>query len=322
MKKIVIAILLLCAVNINLAAETTAPEKSTIEINTIVAVVNETPILQDSLNLRVQTIEKQLEMRQIPLPSLDILKKQALHQLIIEQLQLQLAENRHIHVSSFQVTEQIQKIAEAQKITISELYQQVSQAGLTREAYRQQLQTQMIIHELVQTTLAVKINVTPQDITLYRQSQLAQNTAGKEYHVENIVIPLSSAPTTEQVSEAQRKATALLQEINAGKISFEQAALRDSAGESSLQGGDLDFRSLAELPEIYAEHLVHMQAGDIYGPLRAGNGIQLIKLVAIKDQQQQMTDAQIREALFKRKLEEAYPLWLSSLESQAFIQKN
>lgn len=322
MKKIIMTVLVICAVTMVYADNTTSSSGKLKEINTIVAIVNETPILQDALDLRVHMIEKQLEAHQIALPPQDILQKQALNQLIIEQLQLQLAENRHIEVSPFQVTQQIQKIADEQKISIAELYQQISQEGLTREAYRQQLQTQMIIHELVQSTLASKINITPREVELYRQSQLANNTTNKEYHVENIVIPLPNAPTTEQVAEADKKATTLLQKINSGEISFEQAAVRDSASESSAQGGDLDFRPLAELPEIYAEHLVTMQPGDIYGPLRAGNGIQLIKLIAVKDQQQQMTDDQIREALFKRKLDEAYPFWINSLESQAFIQKN
>ena len=183
-----------------------------------------------------------------------------------------------------------------------------------------QIKDQMSIHELVQMTLASKINITPQDVDLYRHSQLAHATAGKEYQVANIVIPLNSNPTTEQIKVAEEKATHLLNDIRSGKVAFEQAALKNSSGQSNLQGGDLGFRSIAELPEIFADPVSNMQVGDVYGPLRAGNGIQLIKLLAIKNDQGDLSDEQIRQALFKRKLEEAYPLWLASLESQAYIQ--
>lgn len=315
MKKRWIPLLLLCVSSLGPA------EEKRLELNTMVAIVNETPILKNTLDLRRQMIEKQWQARQMPLPTQAALEKQALNQLIMEQVQLQLAHNRHLEVSPFQVTAQIQKIAEDQKISVPELYVQVAQAGLARDTYRQQLQTQMIIHELVQTTLAAKITVSPEEVQLYRQSQLAQNTLDKLYRVENIIIPLPVTPSRQQVQEAEKKATQQLREINAGKISFESAALADSAGESALQGGDLGFRPLAELPEIYAEHLIHLQVGEVYGPLRAGNGIQLIKLVAVKDQAQHMTDEQIREALFKRKLDEAYPLWINSLESQAYIKR-
>lgn len=319
MKKFILSIFLGLTVCIAHAEKSSAP---LVELNTIAAVVNETPILQSTLDQRVNMTKMQLEARQIQLPPLNVLKAQVLNQLIQEQLQLQLAESRHIQISQFQVNEQLQKIADEQKITIAELYQQASENGFTRDSYRQQLQDQMRIHELIQTTIAAKIVITPKDVTLYRNSQLAQATNGKEYQVENILIPLSASPTTEQVKEAEAKANALLSDIRSGKIAFDQAAVRDSSGQFALEGGDLGFRPIAELPEIFAQPIASMKVGDVNGPIRAGNGIQLIKLVAVKDQQQQMTDDQIREALFKRKLEEAYPVWIASLESQAFIQRN
>lgn len=323
MRKILTHIFLMISISaINIAQATETTPTKLIELNTIVAVVNDTPILQSMLDPRVHMVQMQLEAHNVEAPPLKVLQQQVLNQLITEQIQLQLAESRHIHISPFQVTAQIEKIANDQKISIAELYQQANQNGLSQDAYRQQLLDQMIIHELIQTTVATKIVVTPQDVTLYRNSQLARSTAGKEYHIKNILIALPDSPTTEQVKAAEDKAQALLNEIRSGKISFDQAALRDSSGESALQGGDLGFRPLAELPEIFANPIISMKPGDVSGPIRAGNGLQLIELVAIKDNQAQMTDDQIREALFKRKLEETYPVWLASLESQAFIQRN
>lgn len=326
MKKLIISVLL--GVTVCMTQAATLPKEKTVvaaplvELNTIAAVVNDTPIPQSTLDQRVNMVKMQLTAHQIQLPPMDILTTQVLNQLIQEQLQLQLADSRHIQASQAQVNEQLQKIADEQKITLTELYQQATQSGFTRDSYRQQLQDQMRIHELVQTTLAVKIVITPKDVTLYRNSQLAQATNGKEYQVANIVIPLNTSPSAEQIKTAEAKANAILNDIKSGKMAFDQAAVLNSSGQFALEGGNLGFRPIAELPEVFAQMVSSMQVGDIGGPIRAGNGIQLIKLVAIKDQQQQLTDDQIRQALFKRKLEEAYPIWLASLESQAFIQRN
>ena len=321
MKKILLGLLLtLTLSSANALGDEVSPGKM-IELNTIVAVVNETPILQDSLDQRVKMVERQLDFRHITAPPLDILKAQILNQMIQEQLQLQLADSRHIQIPQSQVNAQLQQMADQQKITIAELYQQAAEDGFTRESYLQQLKDQMRIHELIQTTIAAKINITPKDVELYRNSQLAHDTAGKEYQVENILIPLDASPTVQQVSEANAKATALLNEIKSGKVAFDQAAVRNSSGQSNLEGGDLGFRPIAELPEVFAKAIVTMQPGDVYGPIRAGNGIQLIKLVAIKGEQQALTDEQIREALFKRKLDESYPVWLRSLEDQAYVYR-
>ncbi len=321
MKKILLSLLLTFTLNcVNALGDEVAPGH-VVELNTIVAVVNEEPILQDSLDQRVKMVQRQLELRKIPAPPLDILKTQVLNQMIQEQLQLQLADSRHIQIPQARVNAQLQQIADQQKITLAELYQQAEADGFTRDSYRQQLQDQMRIHELIQTTIAAKINITPKDVELYRNSQLAHDTAGKEYQIENIVIPLDSTPTVQEVSAANAKATELLNEIKSGKVAFNQAAVRNSSGQSNLEGGDLGFRPVAELPEVFAKAIITMQPGDVYGPIRAGNGIQLIKLVAIKGDQQALTDDQIREALFKRKLDEAYPVWIRSLEDQAYVYR-
>jgi len=321
MKKILLSLFLIVLVNSTTALGDEISPVNGIKLNTIAAVVNETPILQSTVDERVNRVKHQLEARKISLPPLAILKTQVLNQLIQEQLQLQLAESRHIQISQSQINEQLQKIADDQKITIAELYQQAEKDGFTRDAYRQQLQDQMRIHELIQTTVATKIVITPKDVTLYRNSQLAHATAGKLYQVANILFPLSSSPTVQEVSATEAKAKTLLDKINDKKIAFDQAAVSESSGKTNLQGGDLGFRSIAELPEIFAKIIVAMEPGDVAGPIRAGNGIQLIKLVAVKGDQQALTDEQIREALFKRKLDETYSAWLASLESQAYIDR-
>jgi len=50
--------------------------------------------------------------------------------MIQEELQLQLADSRHIQISQTQVNTQLQQIADQQKITIAELYQQANRRRL------------------------------------------------------------------------------------------------------------------------------------------------------------------------------------------------
>jgi peptidyl-prolyl cis-trans isomerase SurA len=321
MRKILFSLFLSTIMSIGNASNNSSASKNLVELNTIVAVVNETPILKSTLDQRINMVQRQLNARHIALPPNDILQTQVLNQIIEEEVQLQLADSRHIEIASYQLNQQLQRIAAEQKVTLPELYQQAEQDGFTRDSYEQQLKDQMRIHELIQTTLASKIVITQKDVDLYRNSQLAHATAGKEYQVENIVIPLDASPTVEQVKAAEAKASALLTQIKNGKVAFDQAAVSNSSGQSNLQGGDLGFRSIAELPEIFAQAIANMQVGEVAGPIRAGNGIQLIKLVAVKNNLQELTDEQIRQALFKRKIEEAYPIWLASVESQAYIYK-
>lgn len=320
MKKSLLAVIL-CISTTTIALGNSESSEKRIELDTIVAVVNDKPILKSTLNQRIMIIKRQLEARHVIPPAENILRDQVLNQLIQENVQLQLAESRHIEISTTQVNREIQKIADEQHITLPELFKQAENDGLTRENYEHQLKNQLLIHELIQNMLASKVTISQKDIDLYRHSQLAHATVGKEYQVAHILIALDTSPTVAQVHEAEIKTSALLEKIKRGDLSFEQAAISESLGQFNLQGGDLGFRPIAELPEIFANEIINMQVGDVAGPIRTSNGFQLIKLVAIKNTEQPLSDEQIRQALFKRKLEETYAVWLSSLESQAYIRR-
>jgi peptidyl-prolyl cis-trans isomerase SurA len=58
---------------------------------------------------------------------------------------------------------------------------------------------------------------------------------------------------------------------------------------------------LAELPEIFAKEVVNMKAGQVVGPLRTGNGFQLLKLIAIGGENQHhiVTQTHVRHILLK-----------------------
>lgn len=82
---------------------------------------------------------------------------------------------------------------------------------------------------------------------------------------------------------------------------FSRLAIENSSGEFALEGGDLGERHLAQLPELFAKEVVNMKVGQVVGPLRAGNGFQLIKLVSIGGEKQHhvITKTHVRHILLK-----------------------
>mgnify|MGYP000606095687 CR=1 FL=1 len=121
------------------------------------------------------------------------------------------------------------------------------------------------------------------------------------YHLQNIVIPVPEEPTTEQLNKAHQKAKDLLVKLKHGD-DFNRMAIAESSGEFALEGGDLGERHLAELPEIFAKQVVNMKVGEIAGPIRTGNGYQLIQLTAIggNDEHHEVTKTHVRHILLKQ----------------------
>lgn len=295
------------------------------ELNSIVAIVNEEVITQLQLEQQVNSaminIKEQVAAKNMRMPPLADIRRQILQEMILTRLELQRAADMHIDVSTIELNNQIESIAREQNISVAMLYKKAQDNGLNRETYRQEMKDQMIIHKLVERVVVPKISVSDKEVVLYRSSQAAKATENKEYDVKNILIAnKNSEPTTKELQQAEKQAKSLLDKINSGKISFEQAAFSNSTGEHSLQGGDLGWRKAAELPAVFVKEVINMQPGQVAGPIKAGNGFHLIKLVAVRDTDKVLTDNEIKDLLFRRKLNDALSLWEQSMSSSAYVK--
>jgi peptidyl-prolyl cis-trans isomerase SurA len=69
-------------------------------------------------------------------------------------------------------------------------------------------------------------------------------------------------------------------------MDFSAAAVRYSDSPNALEGGDLGWRSMDEIPAAFAALVKNMKAGDVTAPLRGASGYQLLKLVEVRDEAQ------------------------------------
>lgn len=249
-------------------------------LDSVVAVVNDGVITSSELDAQVKLLRQQITEKKMQLPSEAALRKQVLQHLIDVDLELQLAKQHNLTIENAELDESISKIASNNKLSLTELREAVEHQGLPWKTYRENIRKEMLISRLQQKAVGNEVKVTPQQVEDYLKTSAHQDKSQFTYHLQNIVIPLPEEPTTDQLKNARQKAAALLAKIRKGD-SFNGIAIEESSGEFALEGGDLGERHLAELPEVFANQVVKMKAGEVVGPLRTGNGFQLIKLVAI-----------------------------------------
>ncbi len=275
--------------------------KSAQPLDKVVAVVNDNVLTESELNAQVELLRKQLMSKNMQLPAENVLRKQVLQHLIDEDIQLQLAKNNNMTVDSIELDESIAKIAAENKLSLTELREELSKQGLTWENYREAIRREMLISRMQQRSVGKDVVVSAQQVDDYLKTAVQNEKIQQLFHVANIVIPLPEAPTTEQLNKARAKAVALLQKIKKGD-DFNRLAIAESSGEFALEGGDLGDRHLAELPEVFANEVIRMNVGDVAGPIRTGNGFQLIKLVSINENQQhhEVMKTHVRHILLKQ----------------------
>ena len=275
---------------------------SPLPLDKVVAVVNDDVITASELDAQVDILRQQIMAKKMQLPPEKVLRKQVLQHLIEVDLQLQLAKKNDLTIDSTELDQAIEGVAKNNKLTLTELREALSKQGLNWEEYRENIRKEMLISRVQQKAIGpTSIVITPKQIEDYLKTSATNNTSQRTYHLQNIVIPMPEEPSTNQVSKAKAKARSLLTKIKNGD-DFSRMAIAESSGEYALEGGDLGERHLAELPEIFASQVVTMKVGDVVGPLRTGNGFQLIKLVGTSDNNEhhQVTKTHVRHILLKQ----------------------
>ena len=78
-----------------------------------------------------------------------------------------------------------------------------------------------------------------------------------------------------------------MKEIDGG-LDFASAAIRFSDGQQALEGGDLGWRKYNEVPDAFADQIAGMQPGEVTQPMRGPSGFHILKLVEVREQQQEL----------------------------------
>jgi peptidyl-prolyl cis-trans isomerase SurA len=293
-------------------------------LDQIVAVVNDDVITKSELDHSLSIVKMQISQQNAPMPTDSVLQKQVLEQLVNKRLQLQIAKQAGVNVSDADLDKAIGTIAKQNNMSTASLYQRLSQEGMSTSDYRREIREQLTLQKLQQQEVVSHVVITPEEVTTFMRSQLWQDNGTKEYQIEDILIPLSDTPSAEEIAAARKRAVAVVAKLNQGK-SFREVAQSESGAKNALQGGDLGWRKLPEIPSAFAELVSRMQAKEVAGPIQTPNGFHIIRLGGLRnlgEQQAPPDRKQIEALLMQRKFEEAIQSWVSKLRSQAFIELN
>jgi len=269
-------------------------------LDSVVAEVNDAVITESELNKQMKDAKQQLQARNLPVPEDQVLRKQIFQHFLDLTLQLQFAKNNNMSIDDAELDEIIKTIALQNHYTVEQMQAELQKAGMAWSDYRQNLKKEVLITRLQQASIGRDIHISERQVDSYMNEALDEQVKKRKYHLLNMVIPLSDSPSSKEVEQAKHKALDLLAELNKG-ADFSKLAIMESSDEYALDGGDLGERYLAELPEVFVPYLKNIKVNEVKGPIRTGNGWQLIKLIGINDAdlKHQVTKTHVRHILIK-----------------------
>jgi peptidyl-prolyl cis-trans isomerase SurA len=265
-------------------------------LDRIVAVVEEDVILQSELDEAINAIVRQYASNPGQLPPKDVLARQVLDRLILRRLQVQRANDQGIRVSDQDVDQAAGNVAQQNKMSLDQLRAAVEQDGYSYAAFRQQLADQIIAQKLHESVVRDQVTVTDAEVN----NLLASPTykAG-EVHLAHIQISTPSGGGPNDIAQAQAKAEEAIKAIQGG-MDFNAAAIRYSDAPDALDGGDLGWRRLDEVPPAFADAVANLKAGETTPALRGPTGFHILKLVETRQPGRQIvTEYHARQILIK-----------------------
>jgi peptidyl-prolyl cis-trans isomerase SurA len=249
-------------------------------LDRIAAIVDEDVVLQSELDRAIVNIKAQYAGREGQLPPDDVLSRQVLERLVLVKLQVARAESSGIKVSDQELNQALNAIAQQNGSNLDALRQRLAADGVDFNDFRSSVRDEITVQRLRQSFAQSRISVSEGEVDAALKQEA---TVGTQYHLAHILIALPEAATADQISTGQKKADGVKALLDKGELDFNAAAVRYSDSPNALEGGDLGWRSLDEIPNAFAQMMTNMKAGDVVGPLRGPSGFQLLKLVEVRD---------------------------------------
>ncbi|TCV93851.1 periplasmic chaperone for outer membrane proteins SurA [Luteibacter rhizovicinus] len=265
-------------------------------LDRIVAVVDEEVILQSELDNAMNAIVRQYASNPGQLPPQNVLARQVLDRLILMKLQVAKANDQGIRVSDADIDAAAANVAQQNKMTPDQLRAAVEHDGYSYAAFRQQLSEQITAQKLHENVVRDSVTVTDAEVNNMLNSPAYK--AG-EVHLAHIQISTPSGGGADDIAQAQKKAEDAINAVKGG-MDFNAAAIRFSDAPDALEGGDLGWRRLDEVPPAFADAVTSLKPGETTPALRGPTGFHILKLVDTRAPGKQIvTEYHARQILIK-----------------------
>ena len=274
--------LLLAAFSVTASAQVEILDK-------VVAIVDEDVVLESEVQRRLATIYAQIQKSGTQPPPQEIVVQQVLERLISERLQLNMGYSAGIRITDAELNDAMARIASSNQITMEQYAEQVHATGSTLSNVREEIRNEMILMRVQQGQVMRRIRISSQELDNFLNSEEGRFMTSPDVNVGHILLPVPSGKNNDEVNAILQRAHGLLDEANNG-TDFRQLAIANSSDQTALQGGDLGWRKMAQLPGVFIEAVEKLEIDQVSEPIRSDAGYHLIKLYERKGGGEQLIE--------------------------------
>jgi peptidyl-prolyl cis-trans isomerase SurA len=266
-------------------------------LDSIVAIVEDDVIMSSELRDRMELLTTNMKSQNMELPPNDVLLRQTLDRLILESIQLQMGGRAGVRISDAQLNEALNRIASQNRMSLDEFRMQLEREGKSYPQMREDVRRELILQRVQGGNVNQRIQISEQEVDNFLESPEGRDMVAEEYHLVHALLPVLESASSAQKAAAKAHVDALYARITAGE-SFEKV-ISTSDSEFTFTGGDLGWRKVSDLPDLFIDIAPGMEVNQTAAPIASASGYHLIFLAEKRGGSLVIQQTHVRHILLK-----------------------
>ena len=238
------------------------------ELDRIAVIVNDGVVLESDIQIKISDYKKNAALDGLNIPPDSVLREIIVDQLILEELQLQIADRVGIKISDEELNLTIKSLAQQNNLTLEDFISYVAERGDSYARLREDVKRNLKIRRVQQGSIQNKISITREEVESFLKTEEALNQLGPELNVKQIFIRKDSNKNIYSIHSE------IMQALKNGS-NFNELIVKYSEDDNK---GELGWRKITGFPELFKEPINKLKIGDISQPIKSGAGDHILYL--------------------------------------------
>ena len=262
-------------------------------LDSVVAIVDDDIILASEVAERLNQIKDSATSRGIELPDDATTTQEALDRLILESIQMQLAERFGVRIPDAQLDESMARVAAQNGLSLEQFRQALIQSGQDYNAMRESLRKDLAIQRVQQGNVMRNINITEKEIDNFMATEEGLALTEPQYRVVQALLSVNASDSGEQKRQKEEFVDSVLAGILAGKTFAEAVSVTEPY---QFGGGDLGWRKLSDIPSMFSDIVPSLERGAT-GKVESASGFHLVHLADSRGLERLIEQTEVRHIL-------------------------
>ena len=234
-----------------------------------------------------------------PPQDMEAFYKQVLENMIQKRLQIQFARKAGLEIKEWMIDKSMENMAKRANLSLTDFREKIIESGVDYSAYRENLKEDLITREIQRRVISQRIKISEKEIDEFIEHQSHVFKEDNEYKISLVLVSVKETPSINEKNAAKNKIKMVKEKFLSGEDFASLARMYSDSG-NALDGGDLGWRKISEVPEIFLSSLEKMGKGDISEIIETLNGFYVFFLEDKKEMENvEIEERKVRHILIK-----------------------